>query len=179
MIRAILFDWGNTLMRVFPESHGPMAYWPLVEAMPGVIPALTELCISFRLYLVTNASDSDAKLVRAALRGAGLEEFFSGVFTSKELKVCKPDLFFYQIVLRECGFANNEVVMVGDDYQADILGAKQAGLHAIWYNPSASPCPLDHPMHDAEIQAMSELPATVRKLTLPENEKLATDSNAP
>jgi putative hydrolase of the HAD superfamily len=32
--RCLLFDWGDTLMRVFPEYVGPMAAWPKVEAMP-------------------------------------------------------------------------------------------------------------------------------------------------
>ncbi len=33
--RAILFDWGDTLMRVFPEYDGPMYAWPRVEAVEG------------------------------------------------------------------------------------------------------------------------------------------------
>jgi len=164
-IRAIVFDWGNTLMRVFPESHGPMAYWPRVEAMPGVIPALSDLCGIYPLYLATNASDSDANLVRCALRRVGLEDFFAGIFSSKELHACKPDPLFYQRVLRAFGFPANEVVMVGGDYRADILGARQVGLRTIWYNPASLPRPIDTPMHDAEIQTMSDLPAILIELS--------------
>lgn len=171
MIRAVVFDWGDTVMRVFPEYEGPMAEWPRVEAMPGVIPALTELRTAYRLYLATNASDSDAILVRAALRRVGLEEFFASIFTSKELKVRKPDPGFYQAVLRESGVAPSEAVMVGDDYPADVLGAKQASLRAIWYNPAASHGPEDRPMYDAEIQTMSELPAVIRNLDLQESDE--------
>ncbi|OGO36479.1 MAG: hypothetical protein A2W35_13035 [Chloroflexi bacterium RBG_16_57_11] len=179
MIQAVRFDWGDTLMRVFPEYEGTMAEWPHVESMPGVIPALTELRPAYRLYLATNASDSDAMLVRAALRRVGLEEFFAGIFTSKELKVCKPDPGFYQAVLRESGVAPGEAVMVGDDYPADVLGAKQAGLRAIWYNPAASPAPADRPLHDAEIQTMSELPAVLRNLDLQESVEPDALSNLP
>jgi len=164
-IRAIVFDWGNTLMRVFPECHGPMAYWPRVEAIPGVIPALADLCNTYPLYLATNASDSDANLVRIALQRVGLEDFFAGIFTSNELQATKPDPLFYQRVLQACSFPANEVVMVGDDYSADILGARQAGLHAIWYNPASLPCPMEQIMHDAEIQTMSDLPLVLRELS--------------
>jgi HAD superfamily hydrolase (TIGR01509 family) len=71
-------------------------------------------------------------LARAALRRVGLEEFFAGVFTSKELKVRKPGPGFYQAVLRESSVAPGEAAMVGDDYPMDILGPKQAGLGVIW-----------------------------------------------
>jgi len=168
-IRAIVFDWGNTLMRVFPESHGPMAYWPRVEAMPGVIPALVELRSIYPLYLATNASDSDANLVRFALRRLGLEDFFVDIFTSKELQARKPNPLFYQSVLHVCGFIADEVVVMRDGYHADVLGARQAGLHAIWYNHALLPSPIDPPMHDVEIQAMSDLPAVLIEL-LKENQ---------
>jgi len=36
MIRALIFDWGDTVMRVFPEFSGPMAHWPRVEAVHGI-----------------------------------------------------------------------------------------------------------------------------------------------
>ena len=34
--RCVLFDWGDTLMRDFPEFSGPMASWSHVEALPNV-----------------------------------------------------------------------------------------------------------------------------------------------
>jgi FMN phosphatase YigB (HAD superfamily) len=58
--------------------------------------------------------------------------------------------------------------MVGDNYQADVVGAKQAGLRAIWYNTAMSPGPINSSLHDAEIQTMSELPATLGILILHE-----------
>ena len=42
-IRAVLFDWGNTLMRDLPGQHGPMRDWPHVEALPGALETLTAL----------------------------------------------------------------------------------------------------------------------------------------
>ena len=33
---CILFDWGDTLMRVFPEFEGPMFTWPRVEVVSGI-----------------------------------------------------------------------------------------------------------------------------------------------
>ena len=33
--RCLLLDWGDTVMRVFPEYEGPMLTWPRVEAVEG------------------------------------------------------------------------------------------------------------------------------------------------
>lgn len=168
MIQAVVFDWGNTLMRVFLEYEGPMAYWPRVEAMPGVTQALAELHARYRLILATNAPDSDARLVRSALRRVGLEKYLTGVFSANELEARKPDPGFYHAVMRETGCGASEAVMVGDDYQNDITAAKQAGLWTVWYNPTAAPSPRSDRLHDVEIRTMAELPATLGKLILHE-----------
>ncbi len=105
-------------------------------------------------YLATNASDSDANLVRLTLRRVGLEDFFAGIFTSKELQACKPDPLFYQSVFQECDFIAREVVMIGDDYLAEVRGARRAGLRAIWYDPLTTPYPIRQPMNEIEIQSM-------------------------
>lgn len=167
-IRALLFDWGDTVMRVFPEYQGPMAYWPQVEAVPRVEEALRALGPRQRLILVTNASESGEALVRTALQRVGLERHFDAIFTARELGVRKPEPAFFQAVLRELGCAPHEAVMIGDDYQADMVGAKGAGLRAIWFNPTVSSCPLAHPLHDAEMRAMVELPSVLENLNLPD-----------
>jgi beta-phosphoglucomutase-like phosphatase (HAD superfamily) len=117
-------------------------------------------------------------LVRFALRRVGLEDFFVDIFTSKKLLASKLNPLFYQSVVHTCGFSADEVVMVGDGYRADVLGARQAGFHTIWYNPSAIPCPISQPIHDAEIQAMSEMPAAMRELVLREYKYLNTANKA-
>ena len=57
--RCVLFDWGNTLMRDFPEARGPMADWPRVETLPGVEEVLRQLRPRWTLALATNAVASD------------------------------------------------------------------------------------------------------------------------
>ena len=71
-IRAVLFDWGNTLMRDLPGQHGPMRDWPHVEALPGALEALEALhAQGLRLALATNAADSGPAAIRApGARGA-------------------------------------------------------------------------------------------------------------
>jgi putative hydrolase of the HAD superfamily len=168
MNQVVLFDWGDTVMRVFPEYEGPMACWPRVEAVPGVAEALRALQPRCRLVLATNAPASGAAPVRQALARVGLEGYFQAVFTARELGVRKPEPAFFQAMLRELGCAPHDATMVGDEYPIDVVGAKAAGLRAVWFNPLVSPCPLIHPLHDAEVHTLAELPSVLEDLHLPD-----------
>lgn len=164
MIRAVVFDWGDTIMRNIPGRSGPMAHWPRVESVTGVEEALRALRPTYQLVLATNAQDSDAELVRAALRRVGLVDFFHFVFTARDLGAAKPDVRFFESISRRLDCRPEEVVMVGDDYVADVVGAKDAGWRAVWFNPAGAACPLAHPRHDAEVAAMADLPPALEGL---------------
>lgn len=56
--RCLLFDWGDTLMRDFPQFSGSMATWPKVEMVDGADEVLQLLGTSWQLALATNAVDS-------------------------------------------------------------------------------------------------------------------------
>ena len=157
-------------MRDFKEYDGPMAYWPVVEAVPGIEKALQQLNGRWRLILATNAPASGQALVRAALERAGLDLYFEAIFTAKELGLRKPDPSYYYKVLASLQVDPSQAVMIGDDYQGDILGAKNAGLRAIWFNPSGSLAPSPHPQYDAEVLHLEGLPPVIANLGLPDYE---------
>ncbi len=158
MIRALVFDWGDTVMRVFPEFSGPMAHWPKVEAVPGVENALRAARPDYIVVLASNASDSGSSLVRDALERAGLEKYFDQVFTARDLNASKPDPGFYRGILSKLELAPDEVVMVGDHFEMDIAGAKKTGLWTIWFNPSEKEPPIGlEGMADVVIQRYSDL----------------------
>jgi FMN phosphatase YigB (HAD superfamily) len=87
MIEVVIFDWGDTVMRDFPQYAGPMVEWPRVEAVPGIADALRALSPDFRLALATNAAASGAEKARAALARVGLDTYFTYVLTARELGV--------------------------------------------------------------------------------------------
>jgi len=161
VIEAVVFDWGDTVMRDFRTYEGPMASWPLVEAVAGVEEVLRTLHPRYRLALATNASDSDESLVRWALYRAGLNWFFDKVFVSSDLGVEKPDGRFFAAVLAGLALPPQQVVMVGDSYANDVRGAKAAGLWTVWFNTGCGPAPGQATDHDAEIADFSQLEAAL------------------
>jgi HAD superfamily hydrolase (TIGR01509 family) len=132
---AVLFDWGDTVMRVFPECTGPMVRWPRVEAMPGVRQTLRALRPHAVIALATNAADSRRAQIRAALKRVRLSACFQKIYCFRALGVRKPSPEYFAAVLEDLCLPPERVVLVGDDWPADVEGAIAAGLWAVWYNP--------------------------------------------
>jgi putative hydrolase of the HAD superfamily len=132
---CILFDWGETLMRVFPEYDGPMVTWPQVEAMPHAEQVLAELQPLSILSVATNAADSDEAEIRAALDRVGLDKLLDKVYCYRKIGHKKPSKEFFDYILSDLGIERSHVLMVGDDFDADVMGANNCGIRAIWYNP--------------------------------------------
>jgi putative hydrolase of the HAD superfamily len=75
------------------------------------------------------------------LRHCGLDRYVDALVVSEEAGVSKPDPGIFEIALERLGCAADEAVMVGDSWAADIIGARAAGIRAIWFNPLGKPLP--------------------------------------
>ncbi|MFC4776110.1 HAD family hydrolase [Paenibacillus sp. GCM10023252] len=156
MIKALIFDWGDTVMIDDPNKHEPMADWQEVQLVPGIIDALEYLNNHFILCIASNARESDASLMRRALERVNVLHFFNYSFTSKELGATKPNPLFFKSLINEMGLQFSDCIMIGNDYQKDIVGASQIGLKTIWFNPSNISIPSDL-IADDEISSMNDL----------------------
>jgi HAD superfamily hydrolase (TIGR01662 family) len=150
MIKAVLFDWGNTVMEDLPGMTGAMADWPSVAATPGIREVLTALDGQVITGIATNASESDSPAVRKALARVDLDRFFAKVFTARDLHSRKPDPVFFQSMAEQMGCFVNECLMVGDSLEYDADGAARAGMHAIWLKRSEETVTA-HPRFDGMI----------------------------
>lgn len=165
-MKSIVFDWGDTLMKVFPEWQGPMADWPYVEAVPGVKPMLEKLSEKYHLIIATSAQDSNANQVRSALARVGLADYFSEIYTIKEIGYEKPSKKFFEKIKQLSGLKEN-LLLVGDDYFKDICGGTNTGWNCAWYSFGSNPCPALMPFHHIEITSMDQLPEQLVNLDLP------------
>lgn len=164
-IQAICFDWGDTVMRVFPQYKGPMANWPKVQVVSGIKTALEELSTRYNLILATNAAASGRELVRKALERVGLETYFSSIFTARELGCRKPESSFYFAVLDQLHLTPENVIFVGDEFLVDVVGAKKIGLWTVWFNPAGNPAPSGNfSPPDEEIRHFGSLLAAIKRI---------------
>jgi len=132
--QCVLFDWGDTLMRVFPQFQGPMAEWPRVEAMPYARQTLEQLHPDYTLALATNAADSGENQIRRALIRADLAEWIDIIFCTRGIGYRKPEEAYFKAIMKKLGLPAKRIIMVGDDFHADILGANKTGIKSVWYN---------------------------------------------
>lgn len=130
--RGMLLDWGDTLMRDFPQFSGPMATWPKVEMIEGADEILQLLRNTWQLALVTNAADSTEAEIRAALGRVGLDDLMDQVYCFNKIGHRKPSAEFFTFVIRDLGLDSGRVVMVGDDFEIDIVGANSVGIYGVW-----------------------------------------------
>jgi putative hydrolase of the HAD superfamily len=164
MIRLVIFDWGDTVMRE-TDFNGKMVDAPHVEAMPGIQAVLEALHPAYRLVMASNAQASAPPDIFAALRRVGLDGYFERAFASSVMGVAKPSPDFFLAVVRDCGVLPGEAVNIGDTFEKDIVGAKQAGLCAVWYNWKNATLPPGIAIRpDATIHDHAETVAAIRAL---------------
>ncbi len=59
--------------------------------------------------------------------------YVTAMVTSEEIGAAKPSPLIFEEALRRAGAGAEQCVMIGDNFQADILGAADCGIDAIWY----------------------------------------------
>ena len=124
-------------MRDFSEFSGSMASWPYVEALPNVKKVLVELRPQWTLALATNAIDSDEKAIREALDRVGLSSLLDKVYCFQNIGHSKPTPDFFDYIVKDLLMDRCRMVMVGDDFEKDVLGANRSGIRSIWFNESS------------------------------------------
>jgi len=135
MKTVYLFDWGDTLMRDFPDEKGAMCNWNKVEMMPNADKMLRELSQIADCYLATNAKDSTKGEIFKALERVRLDVYIKDIFCFQELGVSKPSSEYFDIILKRLIKRKEDLLMIGDNIETDVQGVKKLGIDAILYDP--------------------------------------------
>lgn len=111
----------------------------------------------YHLGLISNASDDDN--TQALVDKAGVRPFLEYISSSATYGRRKPDTGIFRAALDHFGVTPERAIMVGDSYEADILGAHAAGMQAIWITRRLAEPPTVG-IHDAEavLSALSSIP---------------------
>ena len=114
------------LAAAMAAGHPAVPVWN--QVLPGVLEGLAALrARGLRLVAVSN-SDGSAE---AVLMSTGLRDPFEAVIDSHIVGYSKPDPRLFDAARAVLGVEARHVAHVGDQYEADILGAHAAGIGAI------------------------------------------------
>jgi len=99
--------------------------------LEGVMDILRYLSGRYALHIITNGFQ---EVQYKKLENSGITNFFRTVTTSEEVGLKKPHPVIFQKALEKALAKANESLMVGDTFEADILGAEGVGMHTIYFN---------------------------------------------
>ena len=109
------------------ENYKPQVHVP-AEAH-GALRNLKEA--GFVLGMVSNRDESFDN----ELKELGLREFFQFTLAAGEVNSYKPDRAIFEEAVKRAGTTAAETMYVGDNYFADIVGSRRAGLRPALYDP--------------------------------------------
>jgi putative hydrolase of the HAD superfamily len=100
---------------------------------PGTKEILKELREQdYRLHIITN-SFKEIQFIK--LENSGIRDFFEAVLCSEEVGKNKPNPeIFHEAMLRTKAESSNSL-MIGDDFEADVIGASRVGMRGILFDP--------------------------------------------
>jgi putative hydrolase of the HAD superfamily len=124
----------------FAQAHYAR-YQVVRQPVAGALALLQALKPQYRIGIVTNNRTAEQE---DKLRHLGMSHLLDALITSEEVGVTKPDPRIFQVALQRLNAQPAETVMVGDNWQADVLGALAVGIRPLWLNRFGSQRPLPH-----------------------------------
>ena len=108
-----------------------------IRLYPKVPEALTTLRNKgYRLWLLSNAQRI---FTEYEIRHLKLEQYFDGIYLSSDFACRKPDIRFFKALLEEQKLDPSRCLMIGNDRDTDISGAKHAGLSTLYMHTNLTP----------------------------------------
>ena len=142
------FAMVNTAQALYRET-----YLATERIIPGAIPLLEQLRSSgLKIGLVTNSTVVEQT---GKIRRLGLEPLLDVITISEAAGMAKPDPRIFQMTLAQLGCTPDDVLMFGDSWTSDVVGARAAGIRAVWLNRYGRACP-DRTLA-VEIQTIEQL----------------------
>ena len=95
------------------------------------IDILNYLKPKYQLHIITNGFSEAQK---KKLQVSNITHYFKTVTDAEMAGVKKPDPVIFEFALQLAQAQPNESIMIGDSYEADVLGALEVGYDAIFFN---------------------------------------------
>ena len=95
----------------------------------NAIHVLEYLRETYQMHIITNGFE---EVQLRKLRNSNLLPFFDKIITSEKVGVKKPNPKIFHYAMEMTGASSAESIMIGDNFEADILGARNVGMHTIF-----------------------------------------------
>ena len=127
-----------TKTNLFPNAHETLEY----------------LQSKYQLHLISNGFKESQDI---KISGSGLGKYFTHVVISELVGVNKPDAAIFEHAVTLAGTTKEQSVMIGDSLEADVLGALNYGMDAIYFNSFNAPKPDEVKMQITDLKELTLL----------------------
>lgn len=97
----------------------------------GTFELLNYLKPNYKLHIITNGFN---EVQQKKMHNSKINDYFDVIVTSEMVGVKKPDPKIFEYALEQANATVNNSIMIGDSYEADILGANNLGITSIYYD---------------------------------------------
>ena len=122
----------------------------------GMEPMLYEL--KRQHYLLGIVTNGRGKFQRRSVDGLGINKFLDVIVVSEEVQLRKPQPEIFWEAADRLNVQACESIFIGDNPKADVIGAKDAGMKAVWKRSSYQEGPEGA---DAVIDELGVIPSVV------------------
>ncbi|WP_106795044.1 YjjG family noncanonical pyrimidine nucleotidase [Aquimarina sp. Aq78] len=104
----------------------------------------------YNLHIITNGF---REVQNRKLSNSGILHYFKTITNSEEAGVKKPNPFIFEQAIQKSGAKLDSSMMIGDNYEADIMGAEAAGLRTICFNYHKE----ELPAHNIQVSELKQI----------------------
>ena len=104
--------------------------------LPNALDVLNYLQPNYKLHIITNGFQ---EIQDKKLKNSNIYSFFDCIINSEMAGVKKPDPRIFKLALQQGNVYAEKSLMIGDSLEADVLGAKAVGFHAVHFNAHNEP----------------------------------------
>jgi len=127
-----------TKTNLFPQAHQTLTY----------------LQQKYTLHLISNGFKESTEL---KIEVTGISKYFQNIVISEVLGVNKPDKAIFEFALDSAKAKKEESIMIGDSLEADVRGAMNFGMDAIYFNPLNKEKPRDVKRQILRLEELMEI----------------------
>ena len=99
--------------------------------IPNALEVLEYLAPKYNLHIITNGFQ---EAQQNKMRNSNIQHFFQKIIDSETAGVKKPHPQIFEVALDQAKTSANASLMIGDNLEADILGAQAMGMHVLHFN---------------------------------------------
>lgn len=103
-----------------------------IRLIEGTMELLDYLKPKYRMHILSNGF---REVQYKKIENSGLSSYFDKIILSEDASINKPHPDIFTYALKNTNSRRDQTLMIGDSWDADIVGARNSRIAQLWFNP--------------------------------------------